>query len=228
MDTESGSKFYKLQRAFPVADLGLEEAGAGRTTDGFVIEDSKDQGRGFYYTGEKGATIPAKMWIKEIQKQQEHLAAEAVESKAAKHARTRHVLTKVKMMNMLGREGRERKARLDAEIEARRKAEAEEDDLLDEQEAKEEADHLAAKERDETAAVAAKDAAILAKFAARHAAQDKQAAQQASKAERQAAQEQTKEDVEGLRTVRQHWSPRFACRFGLGLTILMLLVDDRS
>ena len=108
---KSGSKFYKLQRAFPVADLSLEEVGAGRTTDGFVIEDSKDRGRGFYYTGEGGATIPAKMWIKEIQKQQEHLAAEAVESAAAKRARTRHALAKVKMMNTLGREGRERKAR---------------------------------------------------------------------------------------------------------------------
>jgi hypothetical protein len=69
-------KFYKLQRALPVADLSLEEAGAGRVTDGFVLEDAKDQGRGFYFTGEGGATIPAKMWIKEIQKQRELLAIE--------------------------------------------------------------------------------------------------------------------------------------------------------
>lgn len=160
-------KLYKLQRAFPAADLTLEEAGVARQVDGFVLEDSTDKGRGFYFTGDGGAAIPAKMWIKEIQRQQEQLKIEVAETAAAKRARTRHALTKVKMMNALGREGRQRKLRLETEAEERRLREEEEDEMLDAKEAEEEAEQLAAKEAQEAAAAVAANEVALAKVKAR-------------------------------------------------------------
>eukprot|EP01043_Picozoa_sp_COSAG02_P001359 COSAG02_NODE_28_length_51367_cov_70.053932_47_plen_1313_part_00 len=161
------AKSYKLQRAFPAADLTLEEAGVGRQVDGFVLEDLADKGRGFYFTGDGGATIPAKMWIKEIQKQQEQLKIEVAETVAAKRARTRHALTKVKMMNALGREGRQRKLRLESEAEERRRREEEEDEMLDAKEAQEEAEQLEAKEAQEAAAALEADKAAIARVKAR-------------------------------------------------------------
>ena len=161
------SKSYKLQRAFPVADLNLEQVGLGQQIDGFVLHDSTDQGRGFYFTGDGGASIPAKMWIKEIQKQQQRQKIEVAETAEAKRARTRHALAKVKMMNALGREGRQRKLRLEAELAERRRREQEEDEMLDAKEAQEEAERLAVKEAQEAAAGLEADKASIARVRAR-------------------------------------------------------------